>query len=281
MNGYNEFLSSDEVIYIVSNLTVDDQAFLVGGQAASLWAEYYVQFEPELSQYEPFTTKDVDYFGGVKAAEKLAAAINGKVVLPSKDTMNSNSTALVEASVNDRTVVIDFLHDIIGVNRKEFEKGVATILLKTEKGQTIEIPLMHPVLCLKSRLGNMLSAATMRRDEVATRQAHAAVLVVKAYIEEALPDNDVKEAMRCLFDVLHYVNSDMYGRNAHVDPGIDALTIVKAFADVSSWRTATCDNERLARPPPLCEQFLPEDFCWRFIAKAFARCCIQSVADFR
>jgi hypothetical protein len=46
MNGYNEFLSSDEVIYIVSNLTVDDQAFLVGGQAASLWAEYYVQFEP-------------------------------------------------------------------------------------------------------------------------------------------------------------------------------------------------------------------------------------------
>ncbi len=35
---------------------------------------------------------------------------------------------------------------------------------------------------------------------------------------------------------------------------------------------------KLARVPCLCEQFLPEDFCWRFIAKAFARCPQKIVA---
>ncbi|WP_427145430.1 hypothetical protein, partial [Rhizobium pisi] len=79
MTVYNEFLRPDEVIKIVSNLTVDDEAFIVGGQATFLWAGFYETVRPELEKYKPFTSKDIDYYGGVQAAEKLAEAIGGEI----------------------------------------------------------------------------------------------------------------------------------------------------------------------------------------------------------
>ena len=54
MTAYNEFLLPDEVIKIVSNLTVDDEAFIVGGQATFLWAGFYEAVQPELDKYKPF-----------------------------------------------------------------------------------------------------------------------------------------------------------------------------------------------------------------------------------
>lgn len=51
---------------------------------------------------------------------------------PDKDNMNSPSTAIVEANVNGRPIIVDFLHDIIGVKREEFRDGVTTIMLRNE-----------------------------------------------------------------------------------------------------------------------------------------------------
>ncbi|UIY27904.1 hypothetical protein LZK76_35970 (plasmid) [Rhizobium leguminosarum] len=52
MTVYNEFLRPDEVIKIVSNLTVDDEAFIVGGQATFLWAGFYETVQPELEKVQ-------------------------------------------------------------------------------------------------------------------------------------------------------------------------------------------------------------------------------------
>ena len=243
MTAYNEFLLPDEVIKIVSNLTVDDEAFIVGGQATFLWAGFYEAVQPELDKYKPFTSKDIDYYGGVQAAEKLAEAIGGTVRTPDKDSMNSPSTAIVEANINGRPIIVDFLHDIIGVKREEFRNGVTTIMLRNEDGSTVEVAVMHPVLCLKSRIGNIMSPATQRRDEIAIRQMNAAWWVVRAYIGHALTDKDHKEAIHCLMDLFHFLRSHQYGRNAHAVIGTDALDILKHFVDDTRlderWRERT------------------------------------------
>ncbi|MBB3572025.1 hypothetical protein [Rhizobium sp. BK491] len=119
MTAYNESLDPQDVIKIISNLTVDDEAFIVGGQATFLWAGLYETIRPEIAKYKPFTSKDIDYYGGVSAARKLTEAIGGKVLTPDKDTMNSPSTAMVEASVNGRLLRVDFLREILGVKHEE------------------------------------------------------------------------------------------------------------------------------------------------------------------
>jgi hypothetical protein len=138
---------------------------------------------------------------------------------------------------------VDFLHGIIGVKREEFRDGVTTIMLRNEDGSTVEVAVMHPVLCLKSRISNIMSPATQRRDEIAIRQMNAAWWVVRTYIGHALEDNDHKEATRCLMDLFHLLRSHQYGRNAHTVIGTDVLDLLKHFVEDTRlderWRERT------------------------------------------
>ena len=40
------------------------EAVVVGGQAVNLWAYQYWQQEPKLKEYLPFTSEDLDFYGG-------------------------------------------------------------------------------------------------------------------------------------------------------------------------------------------------------------------------
>lgn len=50
----------------------------------NLWAEFYSAAE-ELHAYRSYTSKDIDYFGQREAAQKLAVALGGKVLIPNVD----------------------------------------------------------------------------------------------------------------------------------------------------------------------------------------------------
>jgi len=52
-----------EVIQIASKLTLDDAAFVIGGQATNLWAWFYQDKDPALAANQPLTSRDIDYFG--------------------------------------------------------------------------------------------------------------------------------------------------------------------------------------------------------------------------
>jgi hypothetical protein len=68
-------LARATVIKLASVLSLEDNAFIVGGQALNLWAERYAATRADLLSFGPFTSKDLDYFGHRAAAEKLAAAL--------------------------------------------------------------------------------------------------------------------------------------------------------------------------------------------------------------
>jgi len=82
-----------DVIPIASKLTVDDGAFIIGGQATNLWAWFFREHEPELRV--PLTSADIDYFGPYEAAEKFAAAVGGRVL-----RRVANSSRHCDADVN-------------------------------------------------------------------------------------------------------------------------------------------------------------------------------------
>ncbi len=224
-----------EVIQIASKLTVDDSTFLIGGQATNLWAWYYRDRDPDLQFDQPLTSRDVDYFGSIKAAESLAAALGGKVVKAATlDDMNTPSSAIVVATVNGKPLQIDFLNGVLGVSRRELENGVAVIEAAAEidgKECRAQIPVLHPILCLKSRIANMVHPMLLRRDAFAWAQLHAAVAIVRVYIADALDAGDWKEAKSCLAEVFAYIRSDKFGKAAQKELGVDLVEILRRFQD--------------------------------------------------
>lgn len=223
-----------EVIQIASKLSVDDSTFVIGGQATNLWAWYYRDRDPDLRQDHPLTSRDIDYFGSIKAAESLAAALGGKVIKATLDDMNTPNSAVVLATINGKPLQIDFLNGVLGVTRRELKKGVAVIEAAADvdgKECRAQIPVLHPVLCLKSRIANMLHPMLRRRDAFAWAQLHVAIAIVRVYIADALDDGDWKEAKICLSDVFEYVRSDKFGKVAKQELGVDLVDILRHFQD--------------------------------------------------
>jgi hypothetical protein len=228
--------SQEDVVAITSVLDLGEEAFIVGGQALNLWAERYSDRAPELRDFAPFTSKDLDYFGLRQAAEKLARALNGRVSYPTADDHGTASTALVVATINGKRITIDFLSNVLGVRPRDLRAVELLIPVRLPEGETrLIVPVMHPVPCLQSRIANVLHPATQRRDDAAMRQLRAALIVVREYIREVLESGDVREAQQWVRDLYRYLRSNELGRIVDHELGIDPLEIVRSVANHSGF----------------------------------------------
>jgi hypothetical protein len=224
-----------EVIEITSKFEADDDAFIIGGQATNFWAWLYQEKEPDLKLKGPFTSEDVDYFGTQDVARNLANALDGKLLLPDRDNHTPN-TAQIETTINGKPLKIDFLRSVLGVQDRELQRGGVSILEITAeldgKPTQVRIKVMHPVVCLKSRIVNMLHPATRRTDRIARTQAEAAIVIVQRFISDALDDPDGwKDAQSCFREIFRYLRSDEYVKVADAKIGVDPLKVLRAFAD--------------------------------------------------
>lgn len=211
----------------------------------NLWAEFYSAAE-ELYLYRPYTSKDIDYFGRREAAQKLAQALGGKVLIPEVDNQTPE-TAIVEAVVDGISIRIDFLGHVLGVRPKELTAGVAEIIVPYERaglaGQ-VAIPVMNPLHCLQSRIANL--NILKRPDDTARRQAAAAPIVLQEYISHALRDGDHREATRTLQGLFRFLSRDPSGRQAHRLAARDPLDVMVAFVDDD--RIDARYREKILRP---------------------------------
>jgi hypothetical protein len=221
-----------EVIQLASKFEKDDPSFVIGGQATNLWAWYYDDADEIARLQGPFTSEDIDYFGTRDVARNLAEALNGVLEVPDADDHTPN-TARVTVSINGKPLRIDFMAGVLGVKNRELENGVVAIAVAAAvDGHPVEaiIKVLHPVICLKSRILNMLHPAVRRTDQIAKRQLDAAAAIVRCYISDALDDSDRKEARRCFATLFRYLRSAEYVKDADIRLGIDLLDIIKAFA---------------------------------------------------
>lgn len=81
-----------------------------------------------MALYRPYTSKDLDYFGGREAAEKLAAGLGGRVLFPDMDNQTPQ-TAIVQARLNGHDIEIDFLGHVLGVRPKALQDQVVELIV--------------------------------------------------------------------------------------------------------------------------------------------------------
>ena len=223
----------DLVVELASILHLEDGAFLVGGQAINLWAETYYARAAELAEFGPYTSKDIDYFGRVQAAEKLAKALGGTVSTPEIDDATPH-TAIVEADFQGQHLIIDFLGAVLGVEPEAMERRAVNLsvpmTLHGEPGHIL-IPVMHPVHCLQSRVANVLTLK--RHTLLAERQLNASPIIVREYVKEMLDAGGLKEVHRTIRELFEYFRSSPEGRRSLRDFRHDPL---------ATFEMLRCDN---------------------------------------
>lgn len=228
----------------------DTDAYLIGGQALNLWAEIlYHRVPEELDEYAPFTSKDVDYYGSRSAAEELARALGGRVLIP-KIGDQTPQTALVELELSGRKLEIDFLNFVMGVPFTSAKSKCETLVLPfSDEGieKEIRVSLLGPVAVLQSRAANVIRLE--RHDDSTLRQLRAAIVVVREFILMLVEEGKQRQAnihVRQLTSWLRKTDAKKIARNFSIDPTAAFSGIVGAEGWDSRYRAKTLEPE-LAR----------------------------------
>jgi hypothetical protein len=222
-----------EVLEVASKFEADDDAFVIGGQATNFWAWFYQDKEPALKLDGPFTSEDIDYFGTQDIARNVAAALGGELYVPEPGEHTPN-TAKIVANFHGKPLVIDFLGSVLGIHDREIRRGVSVFEVPTEidgEQTKVLIKVIHPLLCLKSRIVSMLHPATRRTDNIARTQAEAARVIVRRFIGDAIDDGAWGDVNDCFRQLYWYLRSDEFVKVADIKLGIDPLEILRHFAD--------------------------------------------------
>ena len=73
----------------------DLDLILVGGQAINMWATYYVSRVPQLAEYLPFASADLDLYGGKVEAIACQKVLGGTINLNRDFDPSPNTGVLI------------------------------------------------------------------------------------------------------------------------------------------------------------------------------------------
>lgn len=234
-------VAREDVFQVLASFQGCD-AVVVGGQSLTLWAERYFNRTPELIQYAPFVSKDIDYLGFRDAAIELAKRLGAKSpTFP--DLVNdqgTHSTAIVHAEINGHRILIDFIGGLIGVAQHVLKDGVVQLAvpyLFDDQTQFITVQILHPILVLQSRAVNWFHPARNRHDDITWRQLHTAAIVVREHILERLEQGDNKDATYTVKQLFQWLRNDHIGKLVDLDPvvNLDLLNVLKEVSTSPLW----------------------------------------------
>lgn len=200
--------------------------FLIGGQALHLWGHYYLIDELTAQDIAYITSDDLDWFGKSTAVRKCAAAWGGTFVLPPFDSHTPQTgKVLIPVHGSDETFIVDFLGSVYGLEDEEVRNG-CDLYPVSRDGDTVEIPILSPPLCLKSRCENLLGLGYGEKHRVREiARIQVAIRIVFLYIVDALDDEDVAGAKKIVKSIVKYAQSN-HGRRLYREYGIDLLEAI-------------------------------------------------------
>ena len=119
---------------------------LVGGQAVNLWAERYQIEEPEILRYQPFTSRDADFY---RRSPKLKLPHNWtKLPRPSKGRMRIVTHALQ----GPKGQTAEIIRTVNGLTEKELEEGSIPIEYAKTQMWFLTLPALF-----QAKLANLIS----------------------------------------------------------------------------------------------------------------------------
>lgn len=149
---------------------------VVGGHAVNLWASYFLSAGVRtLSEYLPFTSKDLDFVGTVDQLEALHRRFSGTKKMGQP---RSPVVGRLELPFKDGVRIVELLHTVKGLDFDDLKRHVDL----TVAGMTARVLL--PQLVLKAKIENSATIGQEGRNDV----KHVAMMIRcnRAFILELL-----------------------------------------------------------------------------------------------
>jgi hypothetical protein len=177
---------------------VDLEVVVVGGQAVNLYAYQYYQKIPKLWQYMPFASEDLDFYGGKIEAVICQEILGGQLIL-NQDFDPSPNAGIVLVNYQNKTLRIDFLASIYGLNDSEI---IATSLTFCGQNQleNIKLKVLHPILCLEGKLRCLRGLPQHNRQDL--KHCQILIICVNQFLAEFINDNLPRTSLKLIERIL-------------------------------------------------------------------------------
>lgn len=187
----------EDFLFVGSKVSTDrDRLILVGGQAIETWGVVFDVLAPTGNRHP--LTEDTDWLGGKRDAQWLCKLLGEDATELKLASAHDHTPSVALAWLkrpDGRVLLMDFLHSIIGPSNE----AIRRLAVPVKVGDFV-LNVMHPLLCLESRLANLKSLPS-KRDGNGRMQAEWAIDIVQAYINKILSDGDVKQARKACHKV--------------------------------------------------------------------------------
>lgn len=209
-------------------------ALLVAGQALATWVDVFaLPLPPALSAG---VTRDLDFLGDKHAAalhHKLLSSRYGKVelLIPKFGEITPNTAKiLVYGDHDDIAAEIDYLGSLCGYQLEDEERLHRRAIPIEFPGfaAPVQIRVMHPFDCLKSRIHN-LTTLTAKQNQQGLAQAKLAVDVVREHFREILRTDgaNLRLLLFPLAEAIIELAASRDGVRSFHEFGVDVLTSIE------------------------------------------------------
>ena len=183
--------SPQEIKSILKLIPNDSETVLVGGHAINLWAIAYRDDIPELENYLPFSSEDLDFLGGKIEAVELQERLGGTLTFPESFSPSPN-TAILTTQIGKDKLRIDFLGNVFGLDTEQVASSA--IAFESEKLEGVRIKVLNPILCLGGKLRSYTGLPQDGRQD--KKHLQIAILIARQYTKKVCLFNQPRDGLR-------------------------------------------------------------------------------------
>jgi hypothetical protein len=195
---------------------------LVGGQAVNYWAMRYRDGTEELAG-GPFTSKDIDLHGSRDIVPICAEVLNGEFRLPTMDDVQVSAGLVLYTDRNGVARQLDILNLVHGLDETSIRQTAVSVPL----ADGTEVRVMHPLLCMQSRVHNVMTLSSKYDTPHGLRQLRASIVCLREYVIEMLDKGgDPREALNIHKTTFRFCTAQI-ARRLFRTKGIDPFDAVR------------------------------------------------------
>jgi hypothetical protein len=174
------FVDVEPVLAKIADL--DRELVLVGGQAVNFWASRYAARVETVASEAPFTSKDIDFCGDQRAVRRCAERLGGRARLATFDDATPNSGTVVFVDGAGTTRTLDVVSAPFGLDAEE----VHATAVPAEIAVGLRFYVMHPVLCMESRVHNVAGLAGAYDTDHGRKQLRLSILCAREFVLDVI-----------------------------------------------------------------------------------------------
>jgi hypothetical protein len=208
---------------------------LVGGQAINIWASYYVSRVPSLTEYLPFSSADLDFYGGKVEAIACQKILGGTINL-NRDFEPSPNTGVLIVPTEIQPLRVDFLGSVFGIGDIELSQS-AIVFEGQQQLAGLRVKILNPMLCLEGKLKAAIGLPQEGRQDL--KHLQMSLLFVKEYIKDTILV-DVRQGLKLIERIAFNIWSDA-GLSLWYRYGIEINSAIPTGAEINTldpkWNT--------------------------------------------